>query len=42
MTVNVQDTDFFLIQVGNDVYICLGEIVKGENGTDHIKLDATP
>lgn len=35
--INVQDKDISLMQVGNEVYVCLTDIVKGEEGTDHIK-----
>lgn len=35
--INVQDKDITLMQVGNEVYVSLTDITKGEDGTDHIK-----
>lgn len=35
--INVQDKDISLMQVGSEVYVCLTDITRGEEGTDHIK-----
>ena len=35
--INVQEKDIALIEVGSDVFVCLTDIVKGEEGNDHIK-----
>ena len=35
--INVQEKDIALIEVGSDVFVCLTDIVKGEEGDDHIK-----
>lgn len=35
--IKVQDKEISLMQVGNEVYVSLTDITKGEEGTDHIK-----
>lgn len=35
--INVQNKDISLLQVGNEIYVSLTDILKGEEGTDHIK-----
>ena len=35
--INVQERDIALIEVGADVFVCLTDIVKCEEGDDHIK-----
>ena len=37
LKINVQDKDISLLQVGNEVYVSLTDIIKGEEGSDHIK-----
>lgn len=37
LKINVQDKEISLLQVGNEVYVSLTDIVKGEEGSDHIK-----
>lgn len=37
LKINVQDKDISLLQVGNEIYVSLTDITKGEEGTDHIK-----
>ena len=37
LKINVQDKDISIMQVGNEVYVSLTDIIKGEDGTDHIK-----
>jgi hypothetical protein len=35
--INVQDKEISLLQVGNEVFVSLTDITKGEEGSDHIK-----
>lgn len=35
--INVQNKDIAILQVGNEIYVSLTDITKGEEGTDHIK-----
>lgn len=37
LKINVQNKDISILQVGNEIYLSLTDITKGENGTDHIK-----
>lgn len=37
LKINVQDKEISLLQVGNEVYVSLTDIIKGEEGSDHIK-----
>lgn len=37
LKLTVQDKDITLLQVGDEVYVSLTDIVKGEEGADHIK-----
>ncbi|MDM1294326.1 KilA-N domain-containing protein [Sphingobacterium sp. N143] len=37
LKLTVQDKDITLLQVGDEVYVSLTDIVKGEEGDDHIK-----
>jgi hypothetical protein len=37
LTINVQNKEISILQVGSEVYISLTDITKGEDGTDHIK-----
>ncbi|MFN3378693.1 MAG: KilA-N domain-containing protein [Runella zeae] len=35
--INVQDKEISLLQVGSEIYVSLTDIIKGEDGSDHIK-----
>lgn len=35
--ISVQEKDIALIEVGSEVFVCLTDLVKGEEGDDHIK-----
>jgi len=35
--INVQNKDISILQVGNEIYVSLTDIIKGEEGSDHIK-----
>lgn len=35
--INVQEKDIALLEVGSEIFVCLTDIVKGEEGNDHIK-----
>lgn len=37
LKINVQNKDISILQVGNEIYLSLTDITKGEEGTDHIK-----
>ena len=37
LKINVQNKDISILQVGNEIYLSLTDITKGEDGTDHIK-----
>lgn len=37
ITIHVQNKDIALLQVGKEIYVSLTDILKGEDGTDHIK-----
>src|SRR5580692_7807050 len=37
VTINVQDKEISLMQVGNEVYVSLTDITRGEDGNDHIR-----
>lgn len=37
VTISVQDKEITLLQVGNEVYVSLTDIVRGEDGADHIR-----
>lgn len=37
VTISVQDKEVTLLQVGNEVYVSLTDIVRGEDGADHIR-----
>ena len=35
--IKVQDKEITILQVGDDTYVSLTDITKGEDGSDHIK-----
>lgn len=37
LKINVQDKQISLMQVGHEIYVSMTDIIKGEEGTDHIK-----
>lgn len=37
LKINVQNKDISMLQVGNEIYLSLTDITKGEDGSDHIK-----
>jgi hypothetical protein len=37
ITINVQNKDIALMQVGDEVYVSLTDLTKGEDGSDHIR-----
>lgn len=37
LKINVQNKDISILQVGNEIYLSLTDITRGEEGTDHIK-----